>query len=446
VSRSPNWGRKLLRGAIWLAPVVTALMVLSWVPSAASPAVASGPGTLASAIASPAVAGTPASVLQALINAAPPGSTVHLPAGTYVGQLRVDKSLDLVGAGEGKTILQSSSTMSPDMLGNVFVIEITTHATVHIEELTVRVTEQCMLSNSIGVATGGGIGVGGNSTLDVTDISAQTHGPSPKLNAVCNTTTGEPGMYSFGRAISIGFDDGPTDGSMHQVEGHGSVTDVSTAGFDIFSISVGGVRGPTGSTATITDNTVLVGPGPYTAAYGIVVYGVSTVDDNVVTGEAGSDGGIAVVDTSATVADNLVQDFSCYSAPFPISPPCGVDPLYDDQDLGIFLADIAPGTVVEYNTVTSVDSGILVEGPGAPATISHNTIKSSTFYALELIDANQTFRNDVITGGEYAIAVGAAASNTEGVLWHDSISGYSVSVGLLESNYPWVAKLVVIPK
>jgi hypothetical protein len=162
-------------------------------------------------------------------------------------------------------------------------------------------------------------------------------------------------MLSFGRAISIGLDDGPGVGSNFQVEGHGSIEHVNVHGFDIFSISVGGVRGPSGSTATITNNVVVVGPGPYTAAYGIVAYGVSTISDNQVTGVPGSDGGIAVVFTSAVVTNNVITDFTCTNAPFPIAPPCGVDPFYDDQDLGIFLAGITPGTIVTGNAIGSVD-------------------------------------------------------------------------------------------
>jgi hypothetical protein len=385
---------------------------------------------------------TSASTLQAQIDHATPGSTIHFPSGTFVGQLRVEKNLQIVGAGEGRTILQSPASMTPDPLGNVFVVEVGNHASVQISELTVRVTEQCMLANSIGVATGGGIGVRGNSTLGIGDVRLVASGPYPNLDQPC-MTQGSAGMLSFGRALSIGLDDAPGDGTALQVEGHGSVHDVVTQGFDIFSISVGGVRGPTGSTATITNNVVRVGPGPYTAAYGIVVYGVSVISNNLVIGEAGSDGGIAVVITSAVVTHNVVKNFTCTTAPFPITPACGVDPIYDDQDLGIFLASITPGTIVSDNTIRDVDSGILVDGPGAPAAILHNLIANSTYYGLELINANQTFRNDAIVGGLYAIAVGAENANTTAVLAHDNVHGYSVGIALLEANYPWFAKVIV---
>ena len=435
--RTKRLGLATISTLLLLALAFSVIPAVGAVPSFSG---SQSPGGIDVAVGPPATAS--AAGLQALIDQASSGTTVLLPPGTYVGQLHVDKSLALVGSGEGKTILQSPSTMTPDSLGNVFVVEVGHGASVQISALTVRVTEQCMLANSIGVATGGGVGVRDNSTLRISTVNIVAYGPYPHLDQAC-TTHGSAGMISFGRAISIGLDDGPGDGTSTQVEGHGSIEQVTTKGFDIFSISVGGVRGPSGSTATIEDNVVRVGPGPYTAAYGIVVYGVSVVSNNLVIGEAGSDGGIAVVFTSALVTNNVVKNFVCTSAPFPISPPCGVDPFFDDQDLGIFLASITPGTVVTGNSIHHVDAGIFVDGPGAPAIIAHNSITGSTYYGLDLIDANQTFRNDVVTGGLYAIAVGADAANTTAILAHDTIHGYSVALGLLEANYPWVAKLVV---
>jgi hypothetical protein len=426
------------RAARWvlagLVPATLVLLVLSVIPSASATMVSAAPATSAVGPGSDGIAS-----LQAAIDSAPAGTTIHLPAGIFIGQLHVDKSVNLVGAGVDKTILQSPASMEPDDLGNVFVVEIGHDSTVAISKLTVRVTEQCMLANSIGVATGGGVGVRDASTLNIWDVSAVAFGPYPDLNQPC-TTHGSPGMLSFGRAISIGLDD--PHGTVHQLQGHGTVERVLTDGFDIFSISVGGVAGPSGSTATITDNTVRVGPGPYTAAYGIVVYGTSVVTDNLVTGEAGSDGGIAVVFTSAVVTGNSVENFTCTTAPFPITPTCGVDPFYNDQDLGIFLASVTPGTIVQHNSIVASDSGILVEGPGAPAVISHNSISASTFYGLELINGVQAFRLNDITGGLYVVAVGAESSNTTAILAHDTYS-YSVAVGLLQANYPFVAKLIV---
>jgi hypothetical protein len=439
----PNRPQRTLRTlTLVLASFVVALLALSLSPYAiAAPATPSA-GTAATL--SSAVPAVPTSALQANLDTAAPGSTIHIPAGTFVGQFRIHRDLTLVGAGEGRTILQSPPTMAPDFLGNVFVVEVNNRATVSISDLSVQVTEQCMLANSIGVATGGGIGVGGDATLHVWDVRAVASGPAPDLNKACTSANGSPGMYSFGRAVSIGLDDPPGVGTNHQVEGHGTISNVVARGFDIFSLSVGGVRGPSGSTATITNNVVRVGPGPYTAAYGIVVYGNSTISNNLVTGEAGSDGGIAVVDASAWVTDNTVRNFTCLTAPFPITPVCGVDPIYDDQDLGIFLADITPGTVVEHNTIERVDAGMLIEGPGAPALVEHNRIASSTYYALDVIDATQLFRDNALIGGLYAVAVAAEASNSTALLAHDTVRGDSTGLALLEAIYPYTAKVVVV--
>ena len=421
-----------------------AILTLSMMAGAVAVPIGSGAGLAVGTAVHQAIASPSASPLQREIDSAVPGSTIHLPPGLFVGQIVLAFNVTLLGAGVGKTIVEPAATMNPDSLGNVFVIEIEQGATVQISAMTVRVTEQCMLANSIGVATGGGVGVRDNSTLNIWNVAVVAYGPSPNLDQPCTTGLDSPGMYSFGRAVSIGLDDPPGVGAAFQVEGHGTISHVHTQGFDIFSLSVGGVRGPSGSTATITNNIVLVGPGPYTAAYGIVAYGVSTISHNVVVGVPGSDGGIAVVFTSALVTDNVIRNFTCTNAPFPITPPCGIDPLYDDQDLGIFLASITPGTVVEHNAIYSVDAGILVEGPGAPATIIHNTVRNSTFYGLDLIDANQTFEDDTVIGGPYGVAVGAANSNSTAVLLGDKLGGFTVGLALLEANYPWVANVIVL--
>jgi len=448
LSTSPRLHYSVRVGTISGTVVVLAVLVLFSAPGSASlPASSAAVATTStSEILSGTAIGAAISSIQAQVNVATAGATVFIPGGTYVGQLLINHSVKLVGAGEGKTILRSPPTMTPDYLGNVFVVEIGNDSTVSISKLSVQVTEQCMLSNSIGVATGGGIGVGGDSTLHVWDVAAYAHGPHPNLNAECTTGTGSPGMYSFGRAISIGLDDPPGAGTSQQVEGHGTIFHVLAQGFDIFSLSVGGVRGLSDSTATITQNVVRVGPGPYTAAYGIVVYGNSTISQNLVTGEAGSDGGIADVYASAVITHNTVLNFTCLTAPFPITPACGVDPIFDDQDLGIFLASIATGTVVQFNTVRDVDAGILVEGPEPAAVISHNWIFNSTFYSLDVIDAIQTFGHDTLSGGLFAIAVGAEATNATGVLFHDTISGDSDGIALTEAISPWVAKVVIVPK
>jgi hypothetical protein len=434
--------RKGIRlGAVFVAALLVAVVGIAILPSTARGTTAAPePNLVVSATSAKPIGPSP---LQAQINSATAGSTVRLPSGTFVGQLWVNKSVDLVGAGVGKTILQSPATMSADAIGTVFVVNVWHGASVQLSHVTVRVVEQCMQSNLIGVATGGGVGVGDNATLKVWDAKIVAYGPYPNLNQPCTTPQGLPGMYSFGRAVSIGLDENTGVGTAVQVEGHGTIENVLATGFDIFSLSVGGVRGPSGSTATIEDNTVRVGPGPYTAAWGIVVYGVSTVTGNLVTGTPGSDGGIAVVYTSATVTGNTIRNLTCLTAPFTISPACGIDPIYADQDIGIFIAGATAGTVIEHNLVDQVDAGILVEGPGVPAVISHNTIRDSTYYGLDVIDANQTFESDAVEGGMYVIAVAAVDFDTSALLLHDVMKGYSVGIGLLEADYPAVASLVV---
>jgi hypothetical protein len=69
--------------------------------------------------------------LQAAIDAAPPGATIRIAAGTYAGGVRIAKSLRLIGAGEGRTLIRGG--------GPVLTIETpsSTPPTVVISGLTV---------------------------------------------------------------------------------------------------------------------------------------------------------------------------------------------------------------------------------------------------------------------------------------------------------------------
>ncbi len=60
------------------------------------------------AIAATIVVGPPPASIQSAINAAAPGDTIQLSAGTYVQEFQViSKSIDIVGAGQGVTIVQA---------------------------------------------------------------------------------------------------------------------------------------------------------------------------------------------------------------------------------------------------------------------------------------------------------------------------------------------------
>jgi Right handed beta helix region len=74
--------------------------------------------------------------IQAAINAAHSGETILLARCTYVQQLTIDKSVNILGAGAGRTIVQSPVTLNP----GDYTIEIGNGATVALSGLTIVVT------------------------------------------------------------------------------------------------------------------------------------------------------------------------------------------------------------------------------------------------------------------------------------------------------------------
>jgi nitrous oxidase accessory protein len=60
-------------------------------------------------------AATEASPLQALVDAAAPGATLTVPAGTYAGDLTIDRPLRLVGTGRPRLVRESVRARNPGL-------------------------------------------------------------------------------------------------------------------------------------------------------------------------------------------------------------------------------------------------------------------------------------------------------------------------------------------
>jgi hypothetical protein len=103
----------------------------------------------------------PTADLQAAINAAAPGSTLTLCAGTWTapaGSLSISKSLTLIGAGIGQTILDGANVRT------VLAVSGGNDTTVTLEGLTI--------TRGKSTTAAGGISTSGNLTLRDVDITA----------------------------------------------------------------------------------------------------------------------------------------------------------------------------------------------------------------------------------------------------------------------------------
>ncbi|HTS32977.1 MAG TPA: hypothetical protein VMI55_03440 [Thermoplasmata archaeon] len=200
--------------------------------------------------------------IQAAINAAHPGSTLALAPCTYVQQLTVDKSINIVGAGAGKTIIQSPATLAPDAFGNPWTIELGSAATVTLSGFTLVVTLQCIQVSGLFPATGllgyagGGIGVGGSAVLNLQSAVVTTAGATTEGGS-CPSG---PGFMTYGTGVDFGLDY-LTVGkpAANQLVGFGTVSGVTFSGFGYGGPAIavgGGANSPAGSYALISDNRI----------------------------------------------------------------------------------------------------------------------------------------------------------------------------------------------
>jgi parallel beta-helix repeat protein len=312
--------------------------------------------------------------IQGAINAAHPGETIALAPCTYVQQLTIDKSVNILGAGAGKTIIQSPTTLKPDAFGNPWTIELGNAATVTLSGFTLVVTLQCIISSPYAANgfqrgyAGGGIGVGGGAFLNLQSAAVTTIGAAE--GASCDVGAG---FLSYGTGVAFGLDYVVGSPPAPGLVGLGAVSGVTISGFGFGGASVsvgGGVDSPAGSYALISNTEVIAGAddcGP-AAGWGPAISvgqganaSSATIVDNTLTGLPGScnTGVIVGYGSSAYIAHNTIR----------------VQP----YGSGILVGDSGSATIL-YNSIlgsTTDLSGSGIELYDGTATIAFNVIGDS---------------------------------------------------------------------
>ena len=425
--------------------------------------------------------------IQSAINAADPCDTILVAPGTYFEQLTIDKSISIVGAGVGATVLESPATLLPDAYGNPWTIELGNAATATLAGFTLVVTLQC-----IGfVYAGGGIGVGGGAYLTLASAVVTTTG-LPE-GAACSG-----GLYSYGTGIEFGLDSAVGSPPASALLGFGAVAGVTVSGFGFLGpgVGVGGLSNSApGSSAILTMDRISssgddICPGSYGLCLpailvtnggsatidhsyltGLPGFGIDAVDvtggasatithnvivantmgngvtvafsasasieSNSITAGTSYNGGIAVLlygSGDATISHNLIGNFECaYNSTQAAAGLCG--PSYADQfQAGGIIAFGPAGTVVEsYNLVYNVDAAI---SGCANCLVTHNVIVNSYDYALVCTDGSCSFGPNLVLGGAYGVAAIAYSANTAVTLSHVAIVGTSVAPFYYEVDFP----------
>jgi parallel beta helix pectate lyase-like protein len=154
--------------------------------------------------------------IQSAINAAHSGDTILVAPGTYTEQLTIPTSVNLVGSGPGRTIIQSPSSLA---VGSG-IVEITNGATVSFTGFTVSFTvgglagvlvsgaTATIYGNSIQGTTAGSIGVA------VEDSSVATITSNVVVATATPTDAGEFGIFVEGSLATI---------TLNSIEGPGGV-------------------------------------------------------------------------------------------------------------------------------------------------------------------------------------------------------------------------------
>ena len=329
--------------------------------------------------------------IQAAINAAHPGDTIVLAKCTYTEQLTITKSITIMGAGAGRTIIQSPAVLGLDAFGNPWTIEIGGAATVAMSGFTLVVTPQCIISSPGAVSgvsgyAGGGIGVGGSATLNLRSAVVTTTGQTE--GAPCDSGAG---FMSYGTGVDFGLDYVTGSPAASQLVGFGTVSGVTVYGFGFGGpeVAVGGVAdSPAGSYALISNDRITatvnqVSGFSYGVGVGLGGYASSaTIVDNVLTAAPGTVSFTVWVGfgSSAYIAHNWIAGsgwadavtiaFSA-SATITGNAIAAVTPTSGYNGIGVYFAG---AVTITYNSISAAVAGWGIYLDASSATIEFNTI------------------------------------------------------------------------
>ena len=300
--------------------------------------------------------GSECKTIQEGVNESVDGDTVQIAAGTYEEQIDIAKSIDIVGAGVGQTVILSppaalmqdkfdfTSTLVEHPI--VFVHDT---ATVNISDLTVDGDNR------------GGVPCDGFYAI----VYLRAGGSVDSVRATGITSTPFSGCQTGRALVNYNFDNLARTWSLTNSQ----ADDFQKGGIE--------VRG-NNLTSTIEGNTV-IGAGPQTdiAQNGIVVR------------------------NQALVRDNTVQDLLCNQA------SCGANILTQAFSSAMFLGAGSAGAELDGNTITNSDVAISNGGnvPGDVGTksIHDNTITGNRYAGIFTYDGTLNLDRNLVSGSDTGI-------------------------------------------
>ena len=285
--------------------------------------------------ANPGTQAAPFATIQKGVDAVAEGGTVHVAAGTYTEQVLIQKSLDLIGAGEATTTIKAPATRSGS------------------------VTEGSNTWDYIVAA------YAASGTIDV------------KIEGFTIDADGQAKTAGTAGLVGVFFRDvGGADAGLYSCTIH----NFATTEYESWGIKVYG-----NSDLTIDDNTLT----DYTRDGINVIGGASgnpnaTISDNDLTGSATPLNGIYVSDgATGTISGNTVKDHT-RSTPW--------------AAVGIYVKDSDGITINGGNHIENCHYGMLLQRSDG-STVSGNTFKDNVAYHINLDDSdNNVVSGNTITG------------------------------------------------
>jgi parallel beta helix pectate lyase-like protein len=354
--------RRSMRKTAFVTLVSASLLVIPAATAQAAPP--PKPGNL--------VVPTQFPTIQSAVDAAPSGATIQVLAGTYREQVRIAKSVSIVGAGMDQSVIKAPAAMTPNRkTKETNIVEITDGASVTMTKLTVAGPGPGTCKKG---ALNAGIRVRTEAHLELRFAAVRDVHDTPI--APC---------FHSGDAVQVGDVPGPI--ATVTVD-HSVVTGFQSVGIVVLGF---------GSTALITHNTI-TGPGASS--------GVGT-------------GGIEFpVGSVGTILDNVVSGNQCPTT----DPTCGPDWFTQFQLAGIGAGGWGPGTIIRDNLTFDNQVGMLL---GESDEISGNRMVDNDFFGLALFDGNFVIDGASISGGGGGVWAIADSSDTNIALHDVTFSGLS---------------------
>ena len=313
------------------------------------------------------------STISSAITAASAGATIEICSGTYVEQLNISTSLDLVGVGSPTIQLPSTpansttttcdqlANSSPDNGGTDNQDEISIcGATVGISDLTVVALwpANTCYDNEYGIF----VGTGGD--LVSSDLTMEG--------------AGVPGNGCQG---GVGIQVGAA-WTTPEENGTATMTNTTVSQYQKNGVTVDG----TGSSLTMK--------GAFITGYG--------PDINAQNGIQVSNGAKGVI-KSATITDNTCENAQA---------PCGPNPWVDYQASGVLFFGAAPGSSIESSSLSGNDMGVYYYTESSPCptspevTISKDTFSGGSDEAIVLDQGVTSISKDTFNDSNGASADG----------------------------------------